>query len=249
LNLGKEALIRARLGKRMRSLGISTLPEYCRLLRSAEGEEEIGNAIDSLTTNFTQFFREKDHFEFLVQQALPGLQARRGTPIRLWSAACATGEEPYTIAFYLEKHYPLKDGWDWRLLATDISQRALDKAIQGIYPEDRLAMMPQDLVRQVFQRGYGQSAGLYRVKKQLQDRIRFQQMNLLEACPPEGSFEVIFCRNVMIYFDRPTQERLAQQLARALVRGGILFTGRSESLNGLAHPLRCLSPSIYQKQS
>ena len=247
LDRSKEALIRARLGKRMRALGIPSLPDYCHHLDSPEGAGEISRAIDALTTNFTHFLRERDHFDHMVNEALPRLLARNQKQFGIWSAACATGEEPYTIAFYLEERFPLADGWNWHIQATDISTRALEKAIQGVYPDERLECLPRGWGSRYFQRGFGASAGLYRVKRHLQERITFRQMNLLEDRNDDRAFEIIFCRNVMIYFDRPTQERLANRLGRALVPGGYLFTGRAESLNGLTLPLRCLSPSIYQK--
>jgi len=247
LSREKEALIRARLGKRMRSLGLETLPDYCDHLFSPGGADEVGHAIDALTTNFTQFLREREHFEFTVNEVLPQLLARGQKRFGIWSAACATGEEPYTMAFHLEERFPASEGWDWRILATDISSRALEKAARGIYPDERLADLPRDWVRKYFQHGVGTCAGHCRVKSQLQQRISFQQINLLEASPHDDVFEVIFCRNVMIYFDRTTQEQVVARLSRALRPGGYLFTGRSESLNGLALPLKCVRPSIYQK--
>ena len=247
MDRGKEALIRARLGKRMRALGIPSLPDYCHHLDSPEGAGEITRAIDALTTNFTHFLREREHFEFMVNDVLPGLLARNQKQFSIWSAACATGEEPYTIAFHLEERFPAAEGWNWRIQATDISTRALEKAVQGVYPDERLDCLPRGWASKYFQRGFGACAGFYRVKRHLQERISFQQMNLLEDQHNDGVFEIIFCRNVMIYFDRPTQERLANRLGRALVPGGYLFTGRAESLNGLDLPLRCLRPSIYQK--
>jgi chemotaxis protein methyltransferase CheR len=247
MDRGKEALIRSRLGKRMRALGIPSLPDYCQHLDSPEGAGEITRAIDALTTNFTHFLREREHFEFMVNEVLPGLLVPRQKQFSIWSAACATGEEPYTIAFHLEERFPTSDGWNWRIQATDISTRALEKAVQGVYPDERLECLPRGWGSKYFQRGFGTCAGFYRVKRHLQERISFRQMNLLEDQHDDGAFEIIFCRNVMIYFDRSTQERLANRLGRALVPGGYLFTGRAESLNGLALPLRCLRPSIYQK--
>jgi len=247
MDRSKEALIRARLGKRMRALGIPSLPDYCHYLDSPAGVDEIARAIDALTTNFTHFLREREHFEFMVNDVLPRLLPRNQRHFSIWSAACATGEEPYTIAFHLEERFPAADGWNWHIQATDISTRALEKAVQGVYPEERLECLPRAWGSKYFQRGFGASAGFYRVKRFLQERISFRQMNLLEEQGNDGVFEIIYCRNVMIYFDRPTQERLANRLGRALVPGGYLFTGRAESLNGLELPLRCLRPSIYQK--
>jgi chemotaxis protein methyltransferase CheR len=247
LNRTKEALIRARLGKRMRALDIPTLPEYWACLNSASGSEEAARAIDALTTNFTQFLREHEHFDFMVDHALPSLLPAGQKRFSVWSAACATGEEPYTIGILLSERFPPAHGWDWHILATDISTRVLEKATQAVYPEERLRGLPKDWVRKYFQRGVDSCAGLVRVKSTLRERVHFRQMNLLEDEPDDPAFEIIFCRNVMIYFDRPTQQRLATRIGRALVPHGYLFTGRAESLNGLAIPLRCLRPSIYQK--
>lgn len=246
LHDGKEALIRARLGKRMRLLGIPTLREYCQFIRSPAGQDEVQSAIDALTTNYTHFLREESHFEFLVKTALPALLAKGQRRFNVWSAACATGEEPYTIGMYLAEHFPLAEGWDWRLIASDLSTKALATAQQGIYSEERIRHVPDAWMRRHFQRGHGRWEGHYRVKPSLAGRITFRQVNLLEPYQHNEPFEVIFCRNVMIYFDRPTQEQLVTRMARFLVPRGYLLIGHSESLNGLDVPVRCLRPSIYQ---
>ena len=248
LHDGKQALIRARLGKRMRHLGIETLHDYCNLLRSGAGQEEITGAVDALTTNFTHFLREEDHFRFLVQQALPAVLAKGQRQFNVWSAACATGEEPCSLAMYLAENYPLTDGWDWRVLATDISTKALATAKKGIYAAERIECLPDEWKRRYLQIGHGEWAGYYRLKSSLTSRLRYEQINLLGAYQQPHQFEVIFCRNVMIYFDRPTQEQLVNQLSRFLVPKGYLLIGHSESLNGLSVPLNCLRPSIYQKK-
>jgi chemotaxis protein methyltransferase CheR len=231
----------------MRAGHFETLPEYCDYLCSPEGAEEVQQVVDALTTNFTQFLRDREHFEVTVNQVLPQLLKSNQRQFRIWSAACATGEEPYTLAFYLEARFPSAEGWDWRILATDISTRALEKALRGVYPQERLAEVPRDWLPKYFQRGFGEWAGHFRVKNPLRQRILFEQMNLLECSYEASAFDIIFCRNVMIYFDRTTQEQVISRLSRSLRPGGYLFTGRSESLSGLALPLKCLRPSIYQK--
>ncbi len=246
LHDGKYALIKARLGKRTRLHGCACLADYCDLVRGSGSEEEIGHVVDALTTNFTSFLREEDHFRFIVDQALPKLLGR-GRKFRVWSAACASGEEPYSLAFFLDTKYPLADGWDWEILATDISTRALEKGRAGVYAEDRLTGIPTEWLRRYFQRGDGSSEGLYRVKRQVRDRIAFRQANLLGLADFPERFEVVLCRNVMIYFDRSTQQQLVTTLGRFLVPGGYLLIGHSESLNGLPVPFRCLRPSYYQK--
>lgn len=247
LHTGKESLIRARLGKRMRALDIKTLPDYCALLQTPAGDEELTHAVDALTTNFTHFLREEDHFKFLVQKALPELLGPGEKGIRVWSAACATGEEPYSAAFYLEEHFPSLTGFNWRILATDISTKALAKAEAGVYPLERVSNVPAEWQRRYLQRGHGRAEGLVRVKSQVRDRIDFKHENLLNETPRQGVFQVIFCRNVMIYFDRATQEQLVKYLCRYLAPKGWLLIGHSESLNGLPLPLRCVRPSYYQK--
>lgn len=246
LNAGKHSLIHARLGKRMRTLGVPSLAEYCDLLRGPDGEEEITNAIDALTTNFTRFLREEKHFQFLVREAIPAVLRLR-KQCRVWSAACATGEEPYSLAVYLMEHFPPAAGPDWNVLATDISTRALARARDAIYTHDQLRDMPPEWLRRHFQRGHGDWQGHYRVKPALAARVRFLHLNLLGPYPFNDVFDVIFCRNVMIYFDRPTQEQLIARLHRHLAPGGYLVVGHSESLAGLSVPVHCLKPSIYQR--
>ncbi|MSU61365.1 MAG: protein-glutamate O-methyltransferase CheR [Pedosphaera sp.] len=247
LHDGKQSLIKARLGKRMRLHGFEMFNDYCDFLRHSADEEEITHVVDALTTNFTNFLREQDHFTYMVKTALPAVIPPGKKKLKVWSAACATGEEPFSIAFYLAEHFPLTAGWDWRILATDISTKALGKARAAVYSEDRLTSVPPEWQRRYLQRGHGKWEGHYRVKPGILERVDFQQLNLLGQYQFNDTFDLIFCRNVMIYFDRPTQEQLVRQLAKFLVPHGHLFTGHSESLNGLDTGLRCLKPSIYQK--
>ncbi len=247
LHDGKHSLIRARLGKRMRHHGFEHLSDYCSYLQSTGDEEEVTHVVDALTTNFTSFLREKSHFEFLVRHALPELLAPSQRSFQVWSAACATGEEPFSLACYLAEFYPPVSGWNWRILATDISTKALRKAEAGVYPLDRIEGLPLEWRRRYFQRGTGQWEGHCRVKPALAERVEFRQLNLLEPYTIPDPFPVILCRNVMIYFDRPTQEQLVRQLSRFLVPKGYLLIGHSESLNGLSIGMRCLRPSVYQK--
>jgi chemotaxis protein methyltransferase CheR len=249
LHDGKDALIKARLGKRMRHFGFTCLAEYCDFLQSDDHEEELERMTDALTTNFTSFLREEIHFKFMVDEALPALLSPGSTKIRVWSAASASGEEPYSIAFYLHDRYPAAEGWDWRITASDISTKVLEKGRQGIYAEERVQGLPREWLRQYFQKGVGQWAGSYRVKSSLSERVAFRQINLIEAYHHPQPFQIIFCRNVMIYFDRDTQERLVRQLCRFLSPQGYLLIGHSESLNGLDVPVRCVRPSIYQRSA
>ncbi len=248
LHEGKQALIRARLGKRMRHHGCACLADYCDFLQSPGSHEEVTHAVDALTTNFTNFLREEDHFQFLVDQALPALLGKSRRKFHLWSAACATGEEPFSLAFYLDEKYPLAEGWDWHILATDISTKALGKAQAAVYAGERLTSLSDAWLRKYFQKGSGASEGYFRIKSRLRERVTFRQVNLLGACDIQERFEAILCRNVMIYFDRPTQQQLVTNLGRFVVPAGYLLIGHSESLTGLPVPFRCLRPSYYQRQ-
>lgn len=247
LHEGKHELIRARLSKRMRELGIGTLTQYCEYLRSSGDNEEVTHAVDALTTNFTHFLRGEDHFRFLVQKALPEVLGGHPRSFHIWSAACATGEEPLSIAMYLAEHYPPANGWDWRISATDVSTRALKKAGQGVYEGEKIRALPEEWLRRYFQKGVRSWEGFFRIKREIAERVAYQQINLLSSYQWKENFEVIFCRNVMIYFDRGTQEQLVKRLTRFLIPKGFLVIGQSESLNGINAGLRCLKPSIYQK--
>lgn len=247
LHDGKQHLIRSRLGKRMRLHGIESFEDYCEFLQNVADEDEFTHVVDALTTNFTNFLREQDHFDFMVEKALPAVLPEGKRVINVWSAASATGEEPYSIAFYLAEKFPQALGWDWRILATDISTKALAKARAGVYPLERAQAVPREWLKRYCQRGTGEFEGQFRIKPELSGRVEFRQLNLLGSLAFPTPFDLIFCRNVMIYFDRPTQEQLVTQLVRHLVPGGYLLIGHSESLNGLNVPFKCERPSIYRK--
>lgn len=246
LHDGKQSLIKARLGKRMRTMGIENLVEYVEFLRTRATADEWTKVVDALTTNFTNFMREEDHFQYLVKNALPSVTAQGRKKFKIWSAASSTGEEPYTIAFFLSEHFPTLQGWDWQVTGSDISTKVLATARQGIYAQERVSTIPPDWLHKYFQIGQGEWAGHYRVKQSISSRVTFRQINLIEPYDHPQSYDIIFCRNVMIYFDRPTQEALVEKLCSFLQPGGYLFIGHSESLTGLKLPLRCIKPSIYQ---
>jgi chemotaxis protein methyltransferase CheR len=249
LSADKRQLVTARLGKRLRATNLSSIGEYCRLLQSPGADEELANLIDAISTNHTFFFREIAHFDFMRATVLPEFTARarteRWSEFRVWSAACSSGEEPYSIAITLAESLP---SFPWRIEATDISRRVLAKAAAGIYSGDTVSKLPRETLRKHFQRGFGPQEGNYRVKSVLRDRVNFHHLNLLEGEPPfREAFHVIFCRNVMIYFDRQTQDQLVQRLAARLVPGGYLFVGHSESLTQTRHELQPVKPAIYRK--
>jgi chemotaxis protein methyltransferase CheR len=246
----KRILVSSRLAKRLRQHGLTSYREYCELLRSPPGAAELPFLIDRISTNHTNFFRELKHFDFLRDTVIPKWKAaaRRGEPFRLWSAASSTGEEAYSIAIHLAEHFASAETGRWCIEGTDISTRVLEIAERGIYETDRVAGIPAEVLRRHFQRGLNQWAGHFRVKNELRRRVNFQHLNLLGAGYPFARpFDLIFCRNVMIYFDRPTQETLVQQLSEKLVSGGYLLVGHSESLSGVRHALRLVRPAIYQK--
>lgn len=252
LGANKIQLVAARLGKRLRALKLNSFGEYCQLLKSPNAEPELTHLVDVISTNHTQFFREKRHFDFLREVALPEWtrQQNSKTPRRLelWSAACASGEEPYTLAIVLSEFFRDRPPWDWKVHATDISRTVLDKARRGIYAEERLQYLSGDLARRYFQRGVGEWAGHYRVKESLRRRVVFQPMNLFQCPYPfPDPFPIIFCRNVMIYFDHPTQQNLVAKLENQLSPGGYLMVGHSESLTGIHHSLAAVKPATYQK--
>lgn len=251
INLGSEKreLVAARLGKRLRATRLATVGEYCDLLRGGH-EDELGHLIDAISTNHTYFFRETPHFDFLRDRLLPELLAQprpqRGPVFRVWSAACSSGEEPYSFAIALAD--ALGSEWPWRIEGTDISRRILDRARAAIYSEEVVSRLPPASVRAHFQRGVGPQDGNYRVKPALTATVGFNHLNLLQGNPPFNEpFHLIACRNVMIYFDRPTQEELVNRLARWLRPGGYLFVGHSESLGAIRHPLKPVCPAIYRR--
>ena len=251
INLGpdKRQLVSARLGKRLRATNLPTLSDYCQLLKEPGAEQELGHLIDAISTNHTFFLREMAHFDFLRDKAIPELseraRAERWSTLRVWSAACSTGEEPFSIAMILAESLP---AWPWHVDATDISRRVLAKATAAVYSHETVSRLPLHTVRAHFQRGVGPQQGNYRVKAALRDRVAFHHLNLLDGQPTfTEPFQVIFCRNVMIYFDRTTQEELVTRLTRRLVPGGYLFVGHSESLMHLRHPLQAIQPAVYRK--
>jgi chemotaxis protein methyltransferase CheR len=251
INIGpdKRELVSARLGKRLRATNIPNLGEYCRLLRSPAAEQEVADLIDVISTNHTFFFRESAHFEFLRDRIIPEVRAMSraaaGTAFNVWSAACSSGEEPFSIAITLAEH--LKDR-PWNILATDISHRVLNVAREATYRDDAVSQLSPELLLSHFQRGYGPETGKVRLRQAIRERVAFQQLNLLKGDPSASEpFQLIFCRNVMIYFDRATQEELVARLTRFLAPGGYLFVGHAESLTNLSHTLTPIQAAVYRR--
>ena len=245
LRNGKETLLSARLGKKIRELNFHSFQEYYRHVLEDRTGEALVALIDALTTNHTSFFREQAHFEFLRRTILPGLRER--DHIAIWSAACSTGEEPYSIAFGLLEELGEAALAKVSILATDISTRVLASAQRGAYPAERFDGIPAHRLRRYLLRGEKRFKDWYQVKPQVRAVVEFRRLNLMERFSQLGPFPVIFCRNVMIYFDKPTQQDLVNRLAGCLEPGGYLLIGHAESLNRVHHPLQYVRPAIYRK--
>jgi chemotaxis protein methyltransferase CheR len=253
LGSSKTALLCGRLFRRLRTLEITSLESYYECVAHPDQHEERAQMIDAITTNETRFFREPRQFEFLVQRVLPCWHADvernvRSKRVRIWSAGCSSGEEPYTVAMLLARYLPAEEGWDVRILATDISNRVLDKACKGIYPMAKAQELPQDLLRSFMLRGKAEREGEMKVKIEIQRMIDFRRVNLDQIADfSEGPFDAIFCRNVLIYFDAASKQRAVINLLHHLVNDGLLFVGHAENLSILSSQIHTLEPTIYQK--
>jgi len=253
LSSSKNALLCGRLFRRLRALEITSLETYYERVSHPDQYEERTQMIDAITTNETRFFREPRQFEFMVQQVLPRWRAQaehgsRPRRVRIWSAGCSSGEEPYSVAMLLAKHLPAEQGWDVRLLATDISNRVLEKAQRGIYPITKSAEFPADLLHTFMLRGTADREADMKVKIEIQQMIEFRRLNLnQESNLPEGPFDAIFCRNVLIYFDMASKRRVVANLTHNLVANGYLFVGHAENLNSMFPELRSIEPTILIK--
>jgi chemotaxis protein methyltransferase CheR len=246
LGPNKRQLVQGRLARRLRDLGLRSYPQYCEHVRRS-GPEELVALINALTTNVTAFFRENHHFEALASYMLPEAMRRNAGSrrIRIWSAGCSTGEEAYCLAMAAADVVPTA-GWDFKVLATDIDSDVISFAQQGVYPLDRVASLPTERLRSFFQKGAGLQVGKAIVKAQVRAIVTFRVLNLLQAWPMHGPFDVIFCRNVMIYFDQPTREKLVSRFADLLAPGGYLCIGHSESLHNVGSPLQPVGRTIYR---
>lgn len=254
LPAAKRTMLEARLSKRLRLLGLKGYDAYCDYLFSDEGmEEELVCMIDMVTTNKTEFFRESAHFDCLAQRVVPDLIRRHGSgmqrPFVIWSAGCSTGEEPYTLAMVLSELALQHRGFRFVILATDISTRVLDAAKYAIYDEEKIGPVPDALKRKYLLRGKNDKAGLYRVVPELRQLVRFRRLNFMDGdFGMREPMDVIFCRNVIIYFDRPTQERLLQRFCGHLIDYGYLFMGHSETVHGMDLPVVPVAPTVYRKE-
>ena len=242
LSEAKKPLVAGRLSKRLRTLGIAAYGEYFRLV--GKDATELQTCVDLLTTNETYFFREPKHFDFLRELLQKPGTIPSGRPLRIWSGACSSGEEPYTLALLLAERLGERP---WEILASDISQRILSQARNGVYDLEDGQSIPRHLLVKYCLRGVDDNQGRMMIAPALRQRVRFAQINLNNALPDVGLFEVIFLRNVMIYFDADTKRQVVARLLKHLRPGGHFIISHSESLNGITDTLKAVKPSIYQK--
>lgn len=245
LQTGKEGLVKSRLEKRLRHLNLDSFDDYLAYVDADRSGSELRTMIDVLTTNKTSFFREAEHFEFLRHEIFPKLKSG-SRKLRLWSAGCSYGNEPYTIAMLMREDVADIDRCDVRLLATDISARVLATARAGRYEDEMAKDIPAPLLKKYFTKVPGGTTAAYQVNDNVKKFISFARLNLMDKWPMSGPFDAIFCRNVMIYFDKPTQAQLISRFHEMLIPGGHLFIGHSESL-GRTSEFRYVQPALYVK--
>jgi chemotaxis protein methyltransferase CheR len=238
----KKPLVTSRLAKRLRHHGLSSYSDYFRMITAGDGKPELQIAVDLLTTNETHFFREPKHFDFLRQRILP--ERKPGMPLRIWSAACSSGEEPYSVAMLLDD---VLGNAPWEIVASDLSTRVLDKARTGLYPLERMLEIPKPYLSNYCLKGTGSQEGTLLIERRLRERVQFIHHNLTETPPKLGEFDVIFLRNVMIYFDQDTKRQVVSSLMSLLRPGGYFLVGHSETLNGVSEAVRLVQPAVYRK--
>jgi chemotaxis protein methyltransferase CheR len=250
----KKTMLEARLRKRMRALSIRSFKDYWNYIDSAKGrKEELVHMIDAVTTNKTDFFREPAHLEYMYNTVLPELQEQQGPNARLnlkvWSAGCSTGKEAYSLAMIMTEYSRNVKELDFSILGTDISTDALEKASKGIYNEDKAESIPEPYRKKYLLKSKDRSRRLIRVSPEIRSLVTFGRLNFLEDdYGLQSPFNIIFCRNVIIYFEREVQQRILTKVCRYLVEGGYLFTGHSETLHGMDLPIKPMAPSVYRKQ-
>ena len=243
LEAGKEELVKARLVKILNKLDLEDFESYLELVKRDTTGLELKRMVDVLTTNKTSFFRENEHFVYLRKQIAPALASASG-PLRIWCAGCSSGEEAYTLSMVLGDCLPAGRLAQLQILATDISERVLATARAAEYPAELAAELPEDVRRRLFEKLPGEKL---RVRAELRKRISFARLNLMGPWPMRGPFDAIFCRNVMIYFDKPTQESLVNRYHALIRPGGHMFVSRTESLAGVQHPFEYVEPGVYRR--
>ncbi|MEI7836597.1 MAG: protein-glutamate O-methyltransferase CheR [Planctomycetota bacterium] len=244
LHTGKKELVKARLAKRIRELDLHSFDDYFDYVHADASGVELTVMLDRLSTNLTYFFREAQHFALIPKLVADSAATKK---VRVWSAGCSSGEEAYTLAICLAEATG-SSGYDTKVLATDISTRVLDTARKGVYHSQRLREVPGGLMGRHFTMIQARPDRVYRVNDEIRSQVTFGRLNLMENWPMSGPFDAIFCRNVMIYFDKPTQARLVDRFERLLRPGGMLFVGHSESLAGVSHTLGYVQPAAYRRK-
>ena len=243
----KKTLLQSRLLRRIRKLDVDSYREYYEYLIN-NYDVEIENLINVITTNKTDFFREDKHFKFLMDNALPEFERAGKKKLRIWSAGCSTGEEPYTIAMTISEYYKNEQKADIKILATDIDTQVLKNATSGIYTKESLTEVDPIIIKKYFLRGKGENNGLFKVKNSVKKMIYFRRLNLLDnTYPMKNQFDLIFCRNVIIYFDSDTRIRLFEQFHKYLKEDGYFFAGHSESLHNISNKFELINSTVYRK--
>jgi chemotaxis protein methyltransferase CheR len=247
----KRVMLQSRLQRRLRELNLTSFKDYIEYVFSKEGlNNEIIHMLDVVSTNKTDFFREPVHFDFLTQNVLPEfMQQKSGTRvIKIWSAGCSSGEEPYTISIVLADFAEKNPGFDFSILGTDISTQILQKAVDAIYKEERVSVIPIETKRKYFLKSKDRIIPTVKVIQELRKRVHFGRLNFMDSYydVPE-TFDVVFCRNVLIYFDRETQEKVIQKLCDKLRPDGYFFLGHSESIMNMQVPLKQVKPTIFKR--
>jgi chemotaxis protein methyltransferase CheR len=251
LPISKKTMLEGRLQKRLKALGMATFREYCEYFFSAQGRQlEPVHMIDVVTTNKTDFFREAAHFDFLVNSVLPGFIKDDAAvkQFRIWSAGCSSGEEPYTLAMVLSEFSERSPGFHFNILGTDISTRALTAAATAVYTQEKIAPVPLTLKRKYLLKSKDQEKRTVRIIPELRTKVSFKRFNFIDGEMNHAhNFNVVFCRNVLIYFDRPTQEKVLRRLCAKLEPGGFLFLGHSEAITNMNLPLVQIQPTTFKK--
>ena len=243
----KRTMVYSRIARRIRQCGVSDFAEYCELLKAGD-ESEMVSFTNAITTNLTSFFREPHHFEYLSKTVLPELEKNKTNKrIRIWSAGCSSGEEPYSIAMTVLDHFKNKPDWDIKILASDLDFDMVKKASEGIYKEDRVTGLDKKHLRDYVRKGKGKLSGMVKMDQSLIDLITFKQLNLLHDWPFKGPFDFMFCRNVVIYFNKDTQRELFDRYADMLSENSPLFIGHSESLFKVTDRFKSMGQTIYRK--
>lgn len=240
----KSLLVAGRLARRVSACGLSSYDQYLHLIQSPEGAKELQWAIDLLTTHETYFFREQKHFDFMVKKVLPERELRK--PFKVWSAACSSGEEPYSIAMSLAENL---NGKEWQVLGSDISAHEVQTANLGCYALSRTEGIPQNYLKKYCLKGLANQEGMFLIDNSIKKHVNFSQINLNSKLPSLDIFDVIFLRNVMIYFSPEVKQKIVNKLLPFLKPGGYFFIGHSESLNGMNPGLETIAPAIYRKPS